>query len=202
MLRICTALIVSILLPAAIAAPTVLAAEGKPLKPMAKPAIKLGTTKVWRDNRSQWMVMTMSADERTVSYATTGGCRFTQGHEEFSPWLKWEGCFFGTGEGTAKLIEGKIWPLQTGTRFVWRFTGNNQKGQSWDDKMECTVKGTARIAVPAGEFDTYQVVCEDRWNERTWYVAPKLGTTVKFSRARHDGSRSYAREMVSFVSAE
>jgi len=202
MLRICTALIVSILMPAAIAAPTVLAADGKPLKPMAKPEIKLGTTKVWRDSSGQWMQMTMSADSQSVSYARTDGCRFTSRHEEFSPWLKWEDCVFGTGDGTAKLVEGKIWPLQVGTRFVWRFTGRNQKGRSWEDKMDCAVKGTARITVPAGEFDTYPVVCDDNWYKRVWYVAPKLGTSVKFTSARHDGRRSYAREMVSYAPAE
>ena len=199
MFRICAALIASVLLPAAIAAPAALAADGKPLKPMAKPAVKLGATKVWRNSRRQWMEMVMAADERTVSYGSSDGCRYTALREEFSPWLKWEDCVFGTGEGTAKLIEGKIWPLQTGTRFVFHYTGKNQKGQSWEDKMDCTVKGTARIEVPAGEFDTYQVVCDTRNYRREWYVAPKLGTTVRFTRARYDGSRSYSQEMVSFT---
>ncbi len=198
MFRVCTASIVSILLTA-MAAPAALAADGKPLKPMAKPAIKAGETKVWRGGGKEWMEMVMAVDESTASYAQTDGCRITRPHEEFSPWLKWEGCAFGSGEGSGKLIDGTIWPLKTGTKFVYEYAGRDHRGRSWQGRMDCTVEGTARIAVPAGEFDTYRLVCDTKNIRRVWHIAPKLGTTVKFSRKRFDGSRSSTREMVSFT---
>lgn len=202
MLRFCAALIAFVLVPAAMAAPAAFAADGKPLGPMAKPEIKLGATKVWRNTERQWMEMVMAADARTISLAQTDGCRFTRLHEEFSPWLKWEDCFFGSGEGTGKLIEGEIWPLKVGARFVYEYTGKNQKGNSWQGKMECTVEGTTRISVPAGKFDTYRLVCDSRNARREWYIAPKLGTTVRFSRKRFDRRWTYTQEMVSFAPGE
>ena len=141
----------------------------------------------------------MSVDGGTVSYGSSDGCRFTRLHEEFSQLVKWEGCPFGSGEGTTKLIEGRIWPLKAGSRFVYEYAGGDHRGRSWHGKMACSVEGAARIAVPAGEFDTYRLVCNTKNIRREYYISPKLGTTVRFSRSRFDGRRSSTRDLVSYT---
>ena len=201
MFRVCAALIVSVVLPAAMAASSALAADGKPLKPMAKPAFKAGDTKVWLREGREVMEMVMDADAKTVSYATAIGCRFTRSHEEFSPNLTWEACSNKNGGQKVTLIDGKIWPLEIGRKFVYDVTGGNDGGRNWKVRMDCTVHEQARVEVPAGEFDTFHIICETKYTHRGFYLAPKLGTVVKLYRKilRHPNRPPLIWEMVSFT---
>ena len=36
--------------------------------------------------------------------------------------------------------------------------------------------------MPAGEYDTYKLVCEDEWIKRTYWISPKLGHSVAIKR--------------------
>ncbi|MCY4397436.1 MAG: hypothetical protein OXC10_20115 [Rhodospirillaceae bacterium] len=201
MFRICAALIASVVLPALAAAPAAFAADGKPLKPMAKPAFKAGATKVWRSAGQEMMEMVMEAGAQTISYARTDGCRFTRSHEEFAVFLTWEACGGVTGQQKVTLIDGKIWPLKIGRKFVYEIDGGNDRGRNWQLKMNCTVEEQARIEVPAGAFDTFHIVCDTDFRRRGYYMAPKLGTVVKLYRKnfRQSNRPDQTREMVSYA---
>ena len=57
----------------------------------------------------------------------------------------------------------------------WSF---EQSGDNWQTDRDCKVEGTARIKVTNGEFDTFKIVCVDKWRTRTSYYAPSVRRTV------------------------
>ena len=201
MFRFCAALVAAVLVPAAIAAPAAVAADGKPLEPMAKPAFKAGATKVWRRAGQDMMEMVMEAGAQTVSYARADGCRFTRSHEEFSQSLTWEACNNTSGQQKVTLTDGKIWPLKVGRKFNYDVTGGNTGGRNWQVAMDCVVQEQAGVEVPAGEFDTFHIICDTERRRRGYYMAPKLGTVVKTYRKefRHPNRPDRIWELVSYA---
>lgn len=79
-------------------------------------------------------------------------------------------------------------PLAVGQSWTGRYDGyTNDDGASWNADTKCAVKSEEKVKVPAGEFDTLRIECEDAWSAgpfsgvsktTSWY-APKLGTVVK-----------------------
>ena len=65
--------------------------------------------------------------------------------------------------------------------------------------MKCAVKKEARISVPAGDLDTYRVVCDTRNMKRVYYISPELGTTVKYVRRNLRRNSSSTQEPVSYA---
>ncbi len=94
------------------------------------------------------------------------------------------------------MVRGKetLWPLKIGNRASYTETG------TWTDKRDgsqhfysnnwsCEVAGTERVAVAAGEFDTWKITCTrssvsgpsalSRPKEiKIWYYAPEIGHYV------------------------
>ena len=75
----------------------------------------------------------------------------------------------------------QVWPLQPGDKFTYTFDGINRKGKSYKGKFKCRVRPAITIVVPAGTFDTIPVSCDSRKVRRTYYMAPALGTYVKYT---------------------
>lgn len=86
-----------------------------------------------------------------------------------------------------------LWPLQVGNVAGFSETGTwlNQDGSatSYETDWSCAVVGTERIAVMAGEFDTYKIICKRFYisksgarsnlrEEKIWYYAPAVGHHV------------------------
>jgi hypothetical protein len=89
------------------------------------------------------------------------------------------------------IVDGdtSLWPLKTGKTasftelVISRKIGEPEK--SYRRSWTCTVVGPERVAVMAGEFDTWKIACE-RYNNyqnrskakvreiRTWYYAPEV----------------------------
>ena len=46
--------------------------------------------------------------------------------------------------------------------------------------MKCSVKDEVRVSVPAGEFDTYQIVCKTKNIAREYYISPEIKTNVMY----------------------
>ena len=173
------------------------------LPPAERPEYRVGDLKVWLNEKgNEFASEITSVDEETVS-AQFGGCLSTY-VKDFGPSLKWENCGRkNKNSGTQKLLEqdGNLWPLQVGNTASWKFRGRNNKAYSWVATRKCSVEGTANVTVPAGSFDTYHVVCKDKWKKLEWHYAPQLGRTVTSRRTPQGGSkvkRRYA-ELVSFT---
>lgn len=128
------------------------------------------------------------------------GCEYQFIHAAYAPGPSWKNC--SGSSGTQQITRtGSIFPMTVGATESWKVSGRNTKGDTWDTTRFCEVKGTARVTVPAGSFDTYYVMCQDDWRVREWWYAPKLGYSA-LSRNRHKTrAETTTRELQSFTPA-
>ena len=102
-----------------------------------------------------------------------------------------------------------LWPLVPGKRgeFTFDQTITNKDGSPPDPiarRWTCTVEGTARVSVPAGQFDTVVMACS-RYSTtsgalratRRFYYAPEIGHYV-IREDRHRSRSDTRRELVAY----
>ncbi|EKV30374.1 hypothetical protein C882_4333 [Caenispirillum salinarum AK4] len=100
----------------------------------------------------------------------------------FAPNLEWNDCGDGawaSGTGEITGSSGSLWPLSVGKTASWDYVHTNSRGDADRNTRRCEVEDTARVTVPAGTFDTFKVVCNDRWRTRTFYYAPEVNNVVR-----------------------
>ncbi len=146
---------------------------------------------------------TVAVDGETVTSEDSNGCKYTNLQFAFAPSLEWENCNGKSGTQTITKTKGSPWPMQLKNKFSYNFKGKYKGGDSWKGRRTCKVKEQVRVSVPAGEFDTYKIVCTDPWNTRTWWFAPGVngGTTVAYKRHhKYDSTKNTRMEMTKVVS--
>ncbi len=174
------------------------------LEPMEKPAalpFVSGTEVHWLKEGKESIYYYESVDEM-YTVRRDDGCSWTRMTYMFAPSLKWNNC--EDSNGTQKITEtkGSPWPLSDKTEFQYTFTGkwSDGMGQPWRSTWKCKVDKQVRVKVPAGEYDTYKLVCEDEWNKRTYWISPELGHRVAFEENHKIYiSRWYMLELVKVV---
>ena len=151
--------------------------------------------------RKEYITYYESIDSEKYRIRDSEGCSWTRMTGMFAPPLKYYDCY-QERSATEEIIGtmGNPWPLSETTEFQYEFTGKYDDGfgEEW---RYCKVDQQVRVKVPAGEFDTFKLVCEDDWNRLTYWISPHLGHHVAF---RHKNksflSRSYMLELVKVVS--
>ena len=168
------------------------------LTPMPEPTFKVGEQWHYRDQdgvEDFWTVT--SVDQDGFTSRLSDGCTATT-PAVFSPSVRWSGC--GGADATQTVTpEGSIWPLAPAQFGSFHYLGEDDSGQTWSGQRICAVLGETRVTVPAGEFDTFHVMCDDPWKQRHWYLSPTLRRGVLYHdvhKQRHTLSRY---ELVKFV---
>jgi hypothetical protein len=120
----------------------------------------------------------------TQSWEDSDGCKWTRSYPSLyaAPSMSWTDCDGSSGTAAVQHVSGESWPMKVGNK--WSFS---VRGDSWSTNRDCEVADTARARIALGEYDTFKVVCTDRWNTRTYYYAPSIGSYVfleTFRRAR------------------
>ena len=153
------------------------------LEPMPKPpGMQVGDAIIWlvdgyRERRNE----VTSRDDRQMTITTSGGCVFSIPTTGFGPDYFYRNCGGYTATQEVEPPSESPFPLSVGKSWSYGYSGI-WEGEPWRDTRRCTVAGTARVTVPLGDFDTFKVVCNDRWINRTWYVSPEVGQAVKYKR--------------------
>lgn len=79
-------------------------------------------------------------------------------------------------------------PLSVGKRWRGQYTGFTAfNNLVWDGETRCKVEATEKITVPAGEYDSFRIECEQGWrvgprsgsSHATRWYAPAIGAVVK-----------------------
>ena len=176
------------------------------LPPGRAPTYSVGDRSVWLDKeRGETTFEITSVDDGVVSWLREDGCIWkTLSESTYAPFLKWKDCS-GSG-GTQKIKrrgKAKLYPLKVGKSEKWSVRGRSTKGNNWSTTRSCKVTGTANVTVPAGSFDTYRVVCTNKWTRYRWYFSPELRFPVLYSRAPRPGSsgRRMHIELISYTPA-
>ena len=173
---------------------------------MDRPVLSVGDELVWditskgRSGVKKRRLTTRVVEVGEDTYAyEAGACRFTKMHGGFILSLRVEGeeCK-GRSTRVFKLVEGQVWPLRPGGEFTYTYVKTDIKGKKTKDKLDCRVGKAVAVKVPLGEFETLPVVCDSRSLRRTYYIAPSLGTHVKFLGEPFKGSGYFKAELRSY----
>jgi len=120
----------------------------------------------------------VSIDGDLLKFEQNNGCTYTRHADMFGPEISYENC---GGRGAVLEIvntKGQIWPLKVGNRQSWTFQ-SDVSGQKDSQTRSCVVDSQEQITVPAGQFDTYKIVCKSPGQNRTSYYAPSVKSNVK-----------------------
>jgi hypothetical protein len=172
------------------------------LEPMEKPSASpfvTGAEVHWLKNgvESTHYYVTVNAETHTVT--TEGGCGSKRLIHMYAPSISWDHCDYASGSQKITEKKGSTWPLNDKTEFQYAFTGKytDDLGQPWRSIWKCKVDRQIKVKVPAGEFDTYKLVCEDDWLMRTYWISPELGHFVALEeKSKIYISRWYMLELV------
>lgn len=153
-----------------------------------------------QDGKPGFMRKTAGTDS-TASYSRSDGCKWTRPTSGFAPATVWGNCP-STGSANVSFLNGPIWPLKIGNRFVYRIKGSSSLlSRAWSSKRSCKVADAVKIKITSGVYDTYKVVCKERWGTRTWWLSPAVGTAVAYRQKTRRG-KLILQEMVKIVSPE
>lgn len=158
-----------------------------PAAPQAAPRAAGFVWKAVKDGAAPYESTLLSVSAGQQTWRNSDGCKWTRDDRLMSPSTRWDDCDGRSGKASVSYEGGETWPMKVGN--TWSY---DMDGGEWRTDRDCEVEETARVRIVAGEFDTFKVVCTDRWNTRTWYYAPALGYSVhfeKFHRKRLDRLR-------------
>ena len=171
------------------------------LPPAEVPVLGVGDKSVYIDKKGREITYELTkVDDETFSGHGSDGCSWTV-VKGYGPSLEWNECSGSSGTHTIKKRKGGLFPLEVGNKVRWSYSGKDNRGNRWKGSRKCSVKGTANVTVPAGNFDTFHIVCTTNSSRREWHYAPELGVSVT-SRSKPRGtskSKPYYRELVSFT---
>ena len=160
------------------------------------PVYRQGTTFVYSDGT--WETITAAASnivtwEDHRGHTSTGTPDFTRRRIFYQTRTRQGTRIFGARENIVARGSDSLWPLKIGNkasyteRGTWKDKRNGSE-HTYRAHWSCEVTGIERVAVPAGEFDTWKIVCS-RYNSsrsprsrprqiKTWFYAPQISHFV------------------------
>ena len=176
------------------------AAETELAPGQAPPAYVVGYQSTWRNKDGSEVTFEVTGVEgRTMWVQTSWGCSYKAHADGFAPTLEWKDCGGSAGTQTVKRT-GNIYPLRVGNAERWKYRAKDNRGNTWSGTRKCKIKGTVNVTVPAGNFDTYHVVCTQKRARYEWHYSPELRKVVTSSKTSKGGSGGgWYRELVSFA---
>lgn len=177
---------------------------------IALPIYQPGTTYVYSDG--SWETVAGVSDQ-LVAWQDHSGKAYRRSPDFTLRSLSWK---TGTRQGRRQIVPRRdslfqkstsLWPLKKGNKssFSEMVTSGNigEPQKPYRVNWSCEVIGTERVAVMAGEFDTWKIAC-NRYNNfqspirakvkeiKTWNYAPAIGHYVLTER-QNPGSKSARR---------
>lgn len=165
------------------------------LPPAARPRLARGDTFIFGDTR----VRKVSAvDGRGITWASEDGSEQRSGLDFFAPPLRYSTAT-GQVESSLEGDPGALWPLKPGNKVRLAESRTSTRTETGARRVqtfrwECEVVDMRMSYVPAGDFETFHVVCRSYLpflflpiQVVTWDFAPALGHYVRrtwFSRGK------------------
>jgi hypothetical protein len=165
----------------------------------------VGDSFTFDNPQETWSVVSIEGER--VYWRSDRGDEHVTGHDPLMPALEWK--FVGQGGGGRQFtdIKGSLFPLKKGNRLTYTSNVENwtlkdgvrQQPQSWQYNWSCNVAGTEAMEVPAGNFDTYKVVCgRYKPNEIEFFYAPRIGYFVVMRIDDPGSEGAVVRNLLSF----
>ena len=143
----------------------------------AGPTYESGDAYVYTDGHVETV---LSTSDRRVEWRDAAGSRWSSDRDFTLP----------TGRSdTAAIVSlnhAFSWPLRVGATAAYATKPVAADGGAGGATWQCAVESRELIAVPAGTFDSYKIVCRldgdplKTTELRTWYYAPAVGHYVRY----------------------
>ena len=152
-----------------------------------------------------WTVVSVEGEK--VYWRSDQGDEQVTGHDPLLPALEWKNPGSGGGRRTITDIKGNLFPLtdpgnMTFTSKVENWTikdGQATPPQKWEYNWSCSVAGKESVEVPAGNFDTYKVICgRYKPTELEFFYSPEIGHYVVMRIDDPSSESTITRNLVSF----
>jgi hypothetical protein len=181
------------------------------------PSYELGTTYVYSDG--SWETVAGIAPQ-LVTWHDHRGNVYSRSRDFTYRSINWK---TGTRQGNRRFMprsdllvkkNNSLWPLQEGnvSRFTEMVTSSNigEPEKSYQINWTCEVRGTERVAVLAGEFDTWEIACK-RYNNyqnpskakiqeiKTWNYAPEIKHYILTERQFFSGKAARRLELLAVL---
>lgn len=130
----------------------------------------------------------VAGNDEVASYERSDGCSWTRTTRGFAPATRWSNCP-SKGTSSVQVINDSLWPLEVGNKINYQVKGSSSLiARAWSSKRSCEVISAVKIETVSGIYDTFKVVCKERWGTRTWWLAPSVGTAVAYQqKTRRNG---------------
>lgn len=163
--------------------------DGPTLRPAPMPAYGVGDGFAFDNGRTY----TVSAvDETKITWEAGDDYGYATRPNFVLPSLSWwwvrtDGTR-ASGTAASDAPPDTLWPLKVGNRVAYVSQDTYKEGEgktsSFQQMWKCWVAGTEAVSVPAGSFDTFEVVCDRSydgyWSQRSrWFYAPAIGHYVR-----------------------
>ncbi|MDG4717372.1 MULTISPECIES: hypothetical protein [Thalassospira] len=163
---------------------------------LQKPELAVGDTYSYYLNGKHETTTVTAVGADTFSFEVTegpgAGCTF-EGAGFVSPDVKWENCESSTGSQTLEHT-GDIWPLKVGNTESYAIEGTDGT-DTWSSNRECSVAGIAMVTLGTTTIPTYEVVCKDKSNTRTWFYSQTHKWPVKYTKVSKKRGLVETREL-------
>ena len=181
------------------------------------PGYELGTTYVYSDG--SWETVA-GISHQLVTWHDRHGNVYSRSPDFMYRSVNWK---TGSRQGSRQIVprsdtlvqkDTSLWPLQEGNASSFtEIVTSNKLGESEKThrvNWSCEVIGTERVAVMAGEFDTWKIACK-RYNNfqnpskaaiketRTWNYAPEIKHYVLTERQYSSGKASRRLELLAIL---
>lgn len=181
------------------------------------PTYRVGTTFIYSDGA--WETVTATTPEM-VTWTNHRGAIFSGSPDFTYRAAKWQN---RSGQGTRRYSAQKglfvrygtsLWPLKKANEARYLETGTWQRNEasrgSYQADWSCRVEGTERVAVMAGEFDAWKIVCvrysaPNAWGgsrakeTKTWYYSPEIEHYVLMTSRYHYDRPSRRKELLAVL---
>ena len=184
---------------------------------IALPIYQSGTTFVYSDG--SWETVAVVSDQ-LLAWQDHSGKVYRRSPDFTLRSLSWK---TSTRQGRRQIVPRRdslfqkntsLWPLKKGNKssFSELVTSSNigESEKSYRVNWSCEVIGTERVAVMAGEFDTWKITCK-RYNKfqspiqakvreiKTWNYAPVIGHYVLTERQNPRGKSARRLELLAVL---
>ena len=163
---------------------------------LAKPQLAVGDSYAYYRNGKLEKTTVTAAEDNVYSFEVIdgpdAGCTYV-GEGFLEPDIKWANC--GRSAGTQTVTKtGEIWPLKVGNTVSYAAKGTDGT-DSWQQTRDCSVVGTAMVTLGTNTIPTYEVVCKDSSNTRTWFYSQSHKFPVKYTKVHKKRGLQDVREL-------
>jgi hypothetical protein len=148
------------------------------------------------ENLIEEKVVSVSPDR--VVWTNDRGLIWTVGREVVTPALSWSAnAELGRGRQTIIGSPSQLFPLETGNTVSFGVRGSSENlPNGWQETQVCEVGPQEMVAVAAGDFRTFKIICQREDHVDIIYYAPQIQHYALRIR-RHDTTED-RKELVSF----